>query len=158
MKAIYADLKRARMRPTSSRVAVLQLFHEFPCEHMTADQVFRRIPPETEQCSLASVYRALAQLVEADLITNAWIGEQRVVYELNRGKRHSHLVCSDCGTIRDIDETELESQHEEIAVAREFRYSSSSLVIFGRCKQCEASLESAVQRSSAVHGADRRVE
>lgn len=158
MKAIYADLKRARMRPTSSRLAVLQLFHALPGEHMTADQVFRRIPPETEQCSLASVYRALAQLLDAGLITSAWIGEQRVVYELNRGKHHSHLVCSDCGTIVDIDDSVLESQHEAIAAAREFRYTSASLVIFGRCAQCEASLDSAVRRAGALHGVGRRVE
>jgi Fur family transcriptional regulator, ferric uptake regulator len=156
MRAIYADLKRARMRPTSSRVAVLRLFHEFPNEHMTADQVFRRVPPDTEQCSLASVYRALSQLLEAGLITNAWIGEQRVVYELNRGTRHSHLVCNDCGEVSDIDDTELESQHETIAGARGFRYTSASLVIFGRCAHCEASLESSVRRSGAMHGLIRR--
>ncbi len=142
------------MRPTSSRVAVLQLFHEFPTEHMTADQVFRRVPPDTEQCSLASVYRALAQLLEAGLITNAWIGEQRVVYELNRGTRHSHLVCNDCGTIRDIDDSELESQHAMIAATREFSYASASLVIFGRCAQCEAALE-AGGRSVKAHAIAR---
>ncbi|WP_103703761.1 Fur family transcriptional regulator [Paraburkholderia eburnea] len=157
MRAIYADLKRARMRPTSSRVAVLQLFHEFPNEHMTADQVFRRVPPDTEQCSLASVYRALAQLLEAGLLTNAWIGEQRVVYELNRGTRHSHLVCNDCGTIRDIDDSELEAQHAAIASAREFSYASASLVIFGRCAQCAAELE-ASGRSAKVQALVRRAE
>ncbi|WP_321876449.1 Fur family transcriptional regulator [Paraburkholderia bannensis] len=155
MRAIYADLKRARMRPTSSRVAVLQLFHEFPTEHMTADQVFRRVPPDTEQCSLASVYRALAQLLEAGLITNAWIGEQRVVYELNRGTRHSHLVCNDCGTIRDIDDSELEMQHATIAAAREFSYTSASLVIFGRCAQCEAALEAGGRSVKALAVARR---
>ncbi|MBN3852906.1 transcriptional repressor [Paraburkholderia sp. Ac-20340] len=149
MRAIYADLKRARMRPTSSRVAVLQLFHENPNEHMTADQVFRRVPPDTEQCSLASVYRALAQLLEAGLITNAWIGEQRVVYELNRGTRHSHLVCNDCGTIRDIDDSELEAQHATIAAAREFTYTSASLVIFGRCAHCAAAIEAGARRIPA---------
>jgi Fur family transcriptional regulator, ferric uptake regulator len=157
MRAIYADLKRARMRPTSSRVAVLQLFHEFPTEHMTADQVFRRVPPDTEQCSLASVYRALAQLLEAGLITNAWIGEQRVVYELNRGTRHSHLVCNDCGAIRDIDDSELETQHAAIAAAREFSYTSASLVIFGRCSTCEKALEAGGRRAplrAAVQSAE----
>jgi Fur family ferric uptake transcriptional regulator len=79
------------------------------------------------------------------------------VYELNRGTRHSHLVCNDCGTIRDIDDSELETQHAAIASAREFSYTSASLVIFGRCAQCEAALE-AGGRSIKMQAVARRAE
>ncbi|SDB91506.1 Fur family transcriptional regulator [Paraburkholderia lycopersici] len=136
MRTVYSDLKRARLRPTSSRVAVLNVFHDAPHEHMTADQVFRRIAKDAEQCSLASVYRALAQLVEAAVLASTWVGETRVVYELGRGVPHAHLVCENCKSVHDIDEPALQEQHAAIAAAKHFRYTRSSLVIFGLCAQC----------------------
>jgi Fur family ferric uptake transcriptional regulator len=136
MRTVYSDLKRARLRPTSSRVSVLKVFHDAPEEHLTADQVFRRIAKDVEQCSLASVYRALAQLMESQLLASTWVGETRVVYELGRGMPHAHLVCASCKTVRDIDEPALQEQHAAIASARQFRYTHSSLVIFGLCDEC----------------------
>lgn len=135
MRAIYTELKRVQMRPTSSRVVVLKLFHEFPTEHMTADQVFKRVPQGIEQCSLASVYRALGGLVEAGLLTSTSLGEQRVVYELGHGP-HSHLVCETCGSIHDIHDAEMDTSNAAIATNHGFRYSSSSLVVFGQCQSC----------------------
>jgi Fur family ferric uptake transcriptional regulator len=138
MRTVYSELKSARLRPTSSRVAVLKVFHDAPNEHLTADQVFRRIAKDVEQCSLASVYRALAQLMESSLLDSTWVGETRVVYELGRGQPHAHLVCESCKTVVDIDEPALQEQHAAIAAAKRFRYTHSSLVVFGLCAQCAA--------------------
>ncbi|QGZ65436.1 Fur family transcriptional regulator [Paraburkholderia acidisoli] len=135
MRAIYSELKRAQMRPTSSRVVVLKLFHEYPHDHMTADQVFRRVPQGLEQCSLASVYRALGGLAQAGLLTSTSIGEQRVVYELGHGP-HAHLVCETCGAIHDIHDAEMDARNAAIAAASGFNYASSSLVVFGQCAVC----------------------
>ena len=136
MKTVYSELKSARLRPTSSRVAVLKVFLDAPREHLTADQVFRRIAKDVEQCSLASVYRALAQLMESSLLASTWVGETRVVYELGRGVPHAHLVCENCRAVVDIDEPALEEQHAAIAAGNRFRYTHSSLVVFGLCEQC----------------------
>jgi Fur family transcriptional regulator, ferric uptake regulator len=136
MIAIYGALKMVGLRPTSSRVAVLRLFHEFPNEHFGADQVFRKLSNDTEPCSLASVYRALSQLHEADLITSASLGDARIVYELNRGARHYHLVCNRCGRIQDAYDPGLEQQQIRIAADHNFQFTGANLVIFGRCADC----------------------
>lgn len=136
MRTVYSDLKRARLRPTSSRVAVLKVFHDAPHEHLSADQVFRRIAKDVDQCSLASVYRALAQLTESRVVSSTWVGETRVVYELARGVPHAHLVCETCKTVCDIDEPALQDQHAGLALAKGFRYTHSSLVVFGQCAAC----------------------
>jgi Fur family ferric uptake transcriptional regulator len=136
MIAIYAALKAAGLRPTASRAAVYRLFHELPNEHFTADQVYRKLTREPEPCSLASVYRALAHLHDADLITSASLGDARVVYEFNRGQRHYHLVCNRCGRIQDAYDPTLEQQQAKIAADHRFQFASASLVIFGRCEAC----------------------
>ncbi|WP_322028414.1 Fur family transcriptional regulator [Paraburkholderia sp. J76] len=138
MRTVYSELKSARLRPTSSRVAVLKVFHDAPHEHLTADQVFRRIAQDVEQCSLASVYRALSQLMESSLLDSTWVGETRVVYERGRGVPHAHLVCERCKTVVDIDEPLLPKQHAAIAETKHFRYTHSNLVVFGICAECAA--------------------
>jgi Fur family transcriptional regulator, ferric uptake regulator len=143
MIAIYGALKTAGLRPTSSRVAVLKLFHEFPHEHFAADQVFRKLSNDSEPCSLASVYRALSQLHDADLITSASLGDARIVYELNRGQRHYHLVCNRCGRIQDAYDPGLEQQQARIAADHRFQFGSANLVIFGRCAECTTATDSA---------------
>ncbi|MEI5997405.1 transcriptional repressor [Paraburkholderia bengalensis] len=150
MIAIYAALKAAGLRPTSSRTAVLKLFHALPNEHLTADQVYRKLANEAESCSLASVYRALAQLNEADLIASASVGEARIVYELNRGQRHYHLVCSRCHRIQDAYDASLEQQQARIAADHHFHYVSASLVIFGLCAECDGLPVATTRRAGAA--------
>ncbi|MEX3916397.1 transcriptional repressor [Paraburkholderia sp. BR10872] len=94
MRAVSYELARARLSAGSGRVAVLTAFYECPREHTTAEQVFRRPSAGADRCSQASVYRALSSLLEAGLISNAWVGETRVVYELNRGAPQWKLMAS----------------------------------------------------------------
>jgi Fur family ferric uptake transcriptional regulator len=140
-RSICSALKRAHMRPTSSRIAVLKVFFDYPDQHMTADEIFRHIPVETEQCSLASVYRSLAQLVASGMVISSWVGENRVVYESNPGFPHSHIICSLCGAIENFTDTSLSERQEAVARDRGFDYSGCNVLLFGRCSHCKADNE-----------------
>jgi Fur family ferric uptake transcriptional regulator len=136
MIAIYEKLEKARLRATSTRVAVLSLFHAFPREHFTVEQVYRALCDQAEPCSLASVYRALALLSDARLIVSAALGDTRVVYELNRGERHYHVVCDRCARVAEVYDPEFEAQQAKVAEEHGFSFSSCNLVIFGVCAKC----------------------
>jgi Fur family transcriptional regulator, ferric uptake regulator len=135
MIVTYRELKQAGIRPSASRVAVLSIFQNFPEDHLTADHVYRKLSPDG-MCSLSSVYRALAQFTDAGLLISTTIGESRVVYELNRGGPHHHLVCTVCGCVVDI-EASMAEQCAEVAARRHFTYSDANLVVFGRCAACQ---------------------
>lgn len=136
MKAIYSELKRVQMRPTAARVAVLKLFHDEPAAHYTVDQVFQALSGEMNY-SLSSIYRALANLQEASLIVGSSVGSAKLVYELNRGEQHIHLLCTRCGTIRDLHDPEFERQQARLAAAHGFHYQAYRHVLFGVCADCE---------------------
>jgi Fur family transcriptional regulator, ferric uptake regulator len=138
MISVYADLKRAGIRPTAARVAVLSLFHAHPDDHMSADGVYRKLMTE-DACSLPSVYRALAQLTEAGLILSTAIAEARVVYELNNKGAHHHVVCRVCGTIKNIIEPEISERCKAVAEERKFAFRSANLIVFGTCSACSKS-------------------
>lgn len=137
MNVIFSDLKKAHMRPTATRVAVYRLFHEEPTAHFTADQVFRQLGERDEPYNLSSIYRALGSLQDASLILGSSLGMAKVIYELNRGQQHIHLVCTRCDAIQDIHDPEFEAQQARIASAHDFRYLSYSHAVFGICGACQ---------------------
>lgn len=104
---------------------------------MTADEIFHRVPVGTEQCSLASVYRSLAQLVTAGMVISSWVGENRVVYESNPGFPHSHIICSMCGAIENFTDSSLSDQQEKAVRDRDFDYLGCNVLLFGRCPHCK---------------------
>ncbi|MBN3728314.1 transcriptional repressor [Burkholderia sp. Ac-20379] len=136
MNAIFSNLKKAHMRPTATRIAVYRLFHESPNAHFTADQVFRRLADQDEPYNLSSIYRALGSLQEASLILGSSLGMSKVVYELNRGDPHIHLVCTRCDAIQDIQDPAFEAQQARIAEEHDFSYLSYNHVVFGICGAC----------------------
>ena len=137
MRTVYAELSRAGIRATPNRVAVLTLFRDNPVEHFSADQIYRRLAADTESFSLASVYRTLSHLLEMGLIKSALLGDSRVIYELNRGKPHYHLVCNRCGTIRDAYDATIEAAYRSMAAEHQFAYASASAIVYGECPDCE---------------------
>ncbi|WP_156966178.1 Fur family transcriptional regulator [Paraburkholderia bannensis] len=158
-RSICAALKRARMRPTSSRIAVLKVFLDYPDQHMTADEIFRHVPEGTEQCSLASVYRSLAQLVTSGMVISSWVGENRVVYESNPGFPHSHIICSMCGAIENFTDSSLSDQQEKAVRDRNFDYLGCNVLLFGRCPHCKVDNDHSriqgrlvAQKRTRIHG------
>jgi Fur family transcriptional regulator, ferric uptake regulator len=138
MTTVYAQLSQAGIRATPHRVAILALFRDNPTEHFSADQIYRRLASDTGSLSLASVYRSLSYLLDAGLITNATLGNSRVVYELDRGEPHYHLVCNRCGAVRDAYDPSLQAACQAIAAQHDFHYTGASVVVTGECDQCRA--------------------
>lgn len=128
--------KRSRLRPTLGRIAVLDVFKGAPSEHLTAEQVYRRLDHSAGGCSVASVYRAISWLLDTGAISSARIGEQKTVYELSRGRQHGHLVCQCCGFVEDIDDTFIRARCEDIALSHGFKFAAANFLIYGVCTRC----------------------
>lgn len=129
-------LERAGLRPTLPRVLVLEFFQQRAHDHFGADQIYKRLNGETQAISLASVYRTLGQLVDARLLCGIEFGDGRVIYELNEGDRHDHLVCTRCGKIHEFFDAGIEARQQAVADNLEFLLSQRSLVLLGLCAEC----------------------
>lgn len=138
MKAIYTELARAGIRPTASRFSILKLFREHPDAHFSVEQIYRMLSGGPEPVSLASTYRTLSAFIESGLVTSATLGDSRVVYELNHGRPHHHLVCRRCGDICDLHDDDLTTQFEHVASRHRYTCHAAALVISGTCPACQA--------------------
>ncbi len=133
-------LKRAGLKATLPRLRVLTLFQESERRHMGAEEVYRELIAKDIDIGLATVYRVLTQLEEAGLLKQAHLQSGRAFYELDDGHHHDHLVCLDCGHIREFFNDDVEQRKEQIAESLGFELSDHTMVLYGSCSQvdCEA--------------------
>lgn len=129
-------LERVGLRPTFPRVLVLEFFQQHAHEHFSAEQVYKRLNEDMRNLSLGTLYRALGLLVDAKLLCGLALGEDRMVYELNDGKRHDHVICTACGAIREFFDAQIDARQQAIADSFEFEVSGRQLVLFGLCAEC----------------------
>jgi Fe2+ or Zn2+ uptake regulation protein len=93
----------------------------------------------------SSVYRSLAALEHAGVVRRVLTEEEFGRYELTEDLtgHHHHLVCSNCGTVEDVDfapgfETTLEAALAELAERSGFSAVSHRLDLIGLCRACAA--------------------
>ena len=92
---------------------------------------------------LSSLYRTLAVLEEADIVTPHLATKGIARYELAEWLtgHHHHLVCIECGRVEDIEipdghEDRLRDLIREVSDAAAFAATDHALEIEGRCNRC----------------------
>ncbi|OMI36327.1 hydrogen peroxide sensitive repressor [Streptomyces sparsogenes DSM 40356] len=73
--------------------------------HLTADEVHARAARRLPEISRATVYNTLGELVSLGEVTEVSTDGRAKRYDPNAHHPHQHLVCSGCGTIRDVHPT-----------------------------------------------------
>lgn len=82
-----------------------------------------------------TVYRQIDKLVSEERIVEVDFGDGKKRYELTNLNHHHHLVCKNCGKIKDIELDE-SLILKELAKRTDFKIESHSLEFFGHCLKC----------------------
>ena len=107
-------------------------------QHFDTDELLADLKTAKRNVSRATVYRALAKLVEAGLLRKIEIGP-RTVYDHDYGYPwHEHLVCSNCGTMIEFQHEGIVEAVKGIAAQKQFRVVGYDLVVRGTCAECNA--------------------
>ena len=107
-------------------------------EHFDADQLLAdlRKTPEGAAASRPTVYRTLAELVDAGLLRKMVLGG-RAVYEHDYGyPQHDHLHCTGCQTLIEFSSADLGKILDAVAALHQFRAQGHRLIISGLCMNC----------------------
>lgn len=105
---------------------------------VSAQELHRQLESLGKAVGLATVYRTLADLVEAgeaDALVGS-DGEQR--FRACGKTHHHHLICRMCGVTSEIAAAELEEWADGLAKSQGFDQVSHSVELFGRCAECRA--------------------
>jgi Fur family ferric uptake transcriptional regulator len=127
------DLKRAGLKVTLPRMKILEILEGSDVQHLTAEDIYRRLLALGEQIGLATVYRVLTQFEGAGLVTRHHFEGGQAVFELERGEHHDHIVCTECGHVEEFFDEVIEQRQHAVAEARGFTLKDHSLILYGEC-------------------------
>jgi Fur family ferric uptake transcriptional regulator len=105
--------------------------------HLSADDLCDLVRREEPGIGRATVYRTLQWMVGAGVARKVDFGEGRSRFEPSyRHPRHYHLVCTTCHRSSEFLSSDIEAILEEVAAARHFTASQSTIQVFGTCEDC----------------------
>ena len=109
-------------------------------EHFDADQLLLDLSrtAAARKVSRPTIYRTLAEMVEAGLLRKMVLGG-RAVYEHDYGyPQHDHLECTQCHKLIEFSSDQLLRLREAVAREHQFRVTGHRLIITGICSQCRS--------------------
>ena len=127
-------LKNAKHRVTPERFEVLDAALDQD-GHFGADELFVSMKSNKSLISRATVYNTLELLEQCGIVAKRNFGDNISRYEssLNR-KNHDHLICTNCGAIKEFASPKVQKIVEEISNELGFDSNGYSFNIFGKCK------------------------
>ena len=132
-----AVLREAKLRSTTSRVAVLQHLASSNKPRSHAEVADLLVPAGFDKSTL---YRCLVELADAGLLSRLDAGDHAWRFELRRGEAHAdsehpHFVCVDCGKVECLPDVEV-----KITPPKSPKHSAlgdvTEVIPKGHCKEC----------------------
>ncbi|OGS00435.1 MAG: hypothetical protein A3G41_03175 [Elusimicrobia bacterium RIFCSPLOWO2_12_FULL_59_9] len=135
MRQVFQDyLALKDLRLTKQREKILDVFLSAE-RHLSQDDVYRLL--KKDGLGRVTVYRTLKLLEESRLaegVTSS-SGETRFEIQLER-PHHDHLICVQCGYIKEIRWPEIEKIQKQVCRKLGFSILYHRHELFGRCKDC----------------------
>jgi Fe2+ or Zn2+ uptake regulation protein len=127
-------LRDRGQRVTPQRLAIARTVRELD-RHTTAESVFAHVSEQMPGVSLPTVYATLELLEEIGLVRRVPTEAGTAVYD-PRTEDHHHLVCRNCGEIRDVDAPVDRDALLAAARAQDFSPDGAQVVVRGLCANC----------------------
>jgi Fur family ferric uptake transcriptional regulator len=126
------------LKVTREREVVLRAFLAAE-RHVSAEELHRQIREAGESIGLATVYRALNLFCECGLAEPRQFGDGFTRYEMTYNVRHhDHLICTQCHTIIEFENPDIEELQEKVARRNHFTVYRHKLEMYGLCQACVA--------------------
>ena len=133
---VLDGIRAAGGRATPARRAIVEvLVGGSRHQHLTPDEVARRVQGVLPDVALSTVYRSMEALEELGFVEHLHIGHGPAVYHL-ADEQHLHLVCESCGAVTELPESTLDAIGEEIRKRHRFRIEPRHFALSGLCERC----------------------
>lgn len=130
-----ALLEERGVRPTAQRARVLAELVREPND-ATAQELHERLRARGGRIGLATVYRALAVLVEQGVVDVLAHRPGEACYRLCGGEHHHHLVCATCHRVVELANCGLDPWLDAVAAEHGFAAVEHRLELSGVCADC----------------------
>jgi Fur family ferric uptake transcriptional regulator len=140
-------LNQEGFRLTDQRQKILNLFETtFVGQHLSAEEIQQYLAQQGQNISYSTIYRALHVMVNLGLLRELELSDERKFYELNHPLvEHHHLVCVDCGTVREFGDDSIAQVSRQAAKSQGFALLNDQFTIYGTCPQCQRRRETSAE-------------
>ena len=131
-------LKKNSLKFTIQREVILETLYN-STEHLTPESLHHLIQDKFPdlKTGIATVYRTLSLLEDSKMVTSLSFGAHGKKYELGVKHHHDHLICTECGSITEFVDEQIEQRQRFIADELGFKMKDHSMQIYGICKLCQ---------------------
>jgi len=137
IRQVRDEARRRGVRWTNQRQVIVDTFVAAE-DHLTVEDLHRRVREIDGTVSAATVYRTVNMLVELGVAHKGNFGSGSASFECAIDKdHHDHLVCMTCGTITEFHHDQIESLQEDIARLHGFLLHHHRMELYGVCPACQ---------------------
>lgn len=128
-------------RMTAQRRTILRTLEELG-GHPTAEEVYAAVHEQDVTLNPSTVYRTLAWLEEAGLVSHCHLdagpdGEHSERYDPAAPIEHHHFVCTGCGRVVEFESPRIAEIKAAFAGQHGVRVERAALTLYGLCTACQ---------------------
>ena len=123
------NLKHSKQRDS------IKVFLEGRKDHPTADTVYMNVREAFPNISLGTVYRNLTLLADIGEISRIRVGDGVDHFDADTSP-HYHFICSECGSVIDLDMENIDSISETAGRNFDGEIKGHVTYFYGRCGSC----------------------
>jgi len=127
-------LREHNLKATPQRLEIASLLEKYG--HITIDNLYTQLLRKFDSISLATIYKNINLMLENSFIQEVKIPNEKSLYELCK-EEHSHLVCTNCGSVEDIT-LDLSLVTHNLIHNSSFKAEKADLVLSGICHNCQS--------------------
>jgi len=129
-------MSNTKMRYSKQREIIYEVLKN-DMTHPNVDTIYMQVKKILPDISLGTVYRNLNLLADQDKIRRLDIGDGVVHFDA-KIEPHYHLICDDCGCIKDLilDESHLAFLIEQVQKECDDQIMGADIVFHGICPNC----------------------
>ena len=130
MGKLLEKCQKSGFKLTNQRELVISILENSE-DHPDVDELFTRALERDKSVSIATVYRTVKLLEDANFIEKLEFGDGRARYE-ETGQHHEHLIDVETGEVIEFIDHELEELKEKIASRMGYKLVEHKLELFGK--------------------------
>ncbi len=122
------------LKTTRQRSTIVQVFFRMR-GHISVEELLRQVKKVNPKIGYATVYRTLHLLVESGIVEERRFGDGLARYEgRNEVEHHDHMICLECGKIREFSNPRLLEIQQRLAEENGFKIFRHRLELYGVCQ------------------------
>lgn len=126
------SLQNHNLKATPQRLEIIDILYKNG--HLSIDELYRSLLKKFPSLSLATVYKNIKIMSDKLFLQEVKIPHKKNVYELSKTE-HSHIVCSKCSSIVDI-QLDISKILEQATSVSKYKIDKSSIILSGICPKC----------------------